>query len=391
MPQGIGGAYLQPNDIVEIAKPASLEKRILPLFVSLIFLLSIAAFAAPSLQNNDAVHLREAKMALNAKAGYVSAVSFTNFLPVENIQSLGKLDSKSVESISLQILSDNKQSLKINPKNLKLQNIMEDKSATSDGGFFFVFFNQYYKDIPVRDAEVKFLYVDNKIASMNAKYYPSIKLETKPKINEKKAAEIAKRAVKFDEKQDSVFNKELYILPLSEDGANSKLVWFVDLTSQGETLQLAIDAMNGEVIRKRSTAEHATIEGRVTSVIYDDYNPPYADFPPSNSRVVPVKDLTVAVYNTSYNQSFASSVTNSDGFYSIGYTNTTPGLLFSKFDPRIYPNGYGIYLRSPYSAVRFTLPEYPDAEWANKAANHTYSIQSPTEPHDWLFKMIPAR
>jgi hypothetical protein len=392
MPHGIGGVYLQTKSSVHVANPASLEKRNwLQLFI-IFCLLSVAVFAVPSFQISKEAqknYLSDAKIASNGPA---TSVSFQNFMPIDKISGEKALDSKSLGILSAKILADNEKALKIKQKDLRLQSVIDDRSADKNSGYSYVFFRQYYQNIPVLGSEVKILYVDNKIASINSKYYSNLKIDVKPKIKEEKAASIAKNSVKFDEKIDKVVSKTLVILPNSEDDKDARLAWSITLTSDSteDNQEILVDAQNGKVLNQHSLVEHATIDGIVTGVIWNDWKAPYYDLP--SPAIVPFKDLKVSIYNQDFNYTdyIAGSITDTNGFYSITYTNSTPVTLISKFVP--YMNGSlggagQRHLESPYAWVRYHVTyNTPDSLWTSRLINHTYNLSdSVQQTHDWLW------
>jgi hypothetical protein len=319
-------------------------------------------------------YLKDASVSYS-KAGYSDSLFFSKFLPIGQITSVQKsaINSKSIESVSRQLLSENKE-LGIRPSNLKLQKITNDKPpGVSTSGYFFVFFEQQYNNVPVYGSEVKFLYIDDKLASMGAKYYPKINVNAVPKVNEKRAVGIAKTAVDGNKKDDeTIYTSKLVILPISEDGAKAALVWLIDLASDSETdsYRVIIDAQTGKLLSKTSLEAHATISGNVTGMIWP-HDPDHGA-----AIAVPFKDLNVSVVNrTSPTQSFGFATTNPNGSFVITY-NPPPAasMLYSTLS---YYSGLNQNFRNPWVMV----------ELRNGQIRTSYNYTIPVDPayNNWIW------
>ncbi len=122
-----------------------------------------------------------------------------------------------IESVFKKFISENKKLFEVESKDLQLV------SAKNINRKWFVKYGQTYKGIPVYNAVVSLETAeDGKVSSFASNYLPGIKITTDPKVDLKKAVDIAKKTYpKGDSQKLSESESILLIFPVTAEGTIS--------------------------------------------------------------------------------------------------------------------------------------------------------------------------
>jgi len=319
----------------------------------------------------------------------------------ELISGLGtaSVNGMSIESATRSFMDRNKEILKTEASDLKLESADSDKASQKE--MWYVNYRQNYKGIPVWNSHVNLVIANNKVVKVQSLYYPKLELDVTPNLSENDAARITKYrladvdgATNIEEKRIEGFqgtekksrptkndlnniqeeekegykrdnliridNKSSEILRVNaentslvifhSDGKNY-LAWKVDMPLIKNPLgkwTFFVDAENGKVLYKYDNLREDSVSGTVSGMIYPEY--------PSQGQVE--KNFAHDEVDA---EGIESSNTDLNGDYSLDYLGTGQGIT-------VYSE-----LKGPYVDVN----NYAQADTA-----HEYSATAP-ETHSW--------
>jgi len=288
------------------------------------------------------------------------------------------------EGIFNTFITENKDMLGIDINNLKLTTQSQFLNTKH------LYYQQYYKNIPVEFSYVKLHLTDNgEITQYNAKYYPDIDID----INPKTTMEQARFAISSELGSFSVSTSTLVIYP---DELNNRyyLAWKIEINGGNGSMNgnwvYYINSDNNSILFKYDKRQYSCnlqeeTNGTVKGMVYDISpvpegadNGPYYWAPKIQA---PISDQYVFAGGL-----LKSTTTKSDGEYCIDYGEgdggakvfmTTMGPYFSVLNfsgqPYFYTNGSYQWRTTP---TKLSVQSYDNDSTITYALSPSYSINT---------------
>jgi len=244
-----------------------MKKRVMAFFVIFSFIcLSVIAFnfycSAENNQSKEQIKNFTEKYGKNVKINWNKITGFPRWISGIETESY----EGNSEEITFSFLSENSSFLGIDVDDLKLRDDLIVVKRVKH-----VHFKQFYKGLPVENAEISvYMNGNGAIGLLQSNYYPILNLNINPLKKSEEAATVIKEDlgiekllhVKTSFAEDGTEKKEfLPVVPeliiIPKDGGNAYLAWafnFCIEDSRGAraSWHYSIDAHTGQIIRKRS-------------------------------------------------------------------------------------------------------------------------------------------
>ncbi|MFH1319574.1 MAG: right-handed parallel beta-helix repeat-containing protein, partial [Bacteroidota bacterium] len=219
-------------------------------------------------------------------------------IPVDKFTIL-PFDEYNIETISREFVYQNQELFGVQENDLILLDMKENKKLWN------IFFQQYYKDVPVYNAFVNLRFTeDSKLIHLSSDVFRGINIETTPLVTEWSAFETVK-----SHPDNYIGNHKLVLSKLNiyfpKNSLDGKLTWKIIVKENIDPSPIwtyFIDAKNGKILNFFSDAHPATYSGTINTIIY-----PQTVFDPED--IVSLRDLYVDI------QGASQLVTNENGFF----------------------------------------------------------------------------
>jgi parallel beta-helix repeat protein len=181
------------------------------------------------------------------------------------------LTKENIEAVCLDFVAANANLLRVKPGHLRLAN------KVKAGGRWFVTFQQTYEDVPVLGGQLTTSFTrDDRLITLVSDIYPDIAVETKPKIDAKKAVRSALADCGEAPDNCRLSDVQLCILPMYRpEGLEYVLCWklYIFQPILHKKWQYLVDAATERVVSKSNVLVYQNITGTVQG----EYKPQFAD------------------------------------------------------------------------------------------------------------------
>jgi parallel beta-helix repeat protein len=180
------------------------------------------------------------------------------------------LTKENIEPICLDFVAANANLLKVQPGQLRLAN------KVKAGGRWFVTFRQTHKGVPVLGGQLTTSFTrDDRLITLASDIYPDIEVQTKPKIDTKKAVWSTLADCSGAPDNCRLSDTQLCILPMRQpEGLEYVLCWklYIFQPTLHKKWQYLVDAATGRIVSKSDVIVHQNITGTVQG----EYKPEFA-------------------------------------------------------------------------------------------------------------------
>jgi Zn-dependent metalloprotease len=186
------------------------------------------------------------------------------------LQGAKTLTKENIEPACLDFVAANANLLKVQPGQLRLANKIKA------GGRWFVTFRQTYEGVPVLGGQLTASFTrDDRLITLASDIYPDIAVETKPKIDTKKAVRLALTDCGGEPDNCRLSDVQLCILPMHQpEGIDYILCWdlYISQPMLHKKWRYLIDAATGRIVGKANVLVYQNITGTVQG----EYKPEFA-------------------------------------------------------------------------------------------------------------------
>jgi len=219
-----------------------------------------------------------------------------------------ELDRDSILRLSRSVFADYGKILKVAPDDLA------PKIVDSDGQMWFVTYQQTYRGLPVERTEAGYtLDADGRMVALGADVYPSIDIETTPKVSAEEGLDIAKNLFEEDEPETRLLPALIVFPQAAKKGTSFLLAWRVELASKSAPRDVVyyIDAVTGRLIDSYSNIWEWEIHGTFSGQYYPQHY--YDTLAAANYSTTSMKIFDVL------GRLITQGSSNASGFYSLSF------------------------------------------------------------------------
>ena len=225
------------------------------------------------------------------------------------------LDRDSILQLSRSVFADYGKILKVAPDDLA------PRILDSDGQMWFVTYQQTYRDLPVEGTEAGYTVdAQGRIVALGADVYPSIDIETTPRVSAEEALDIAKNLFGDGEPETRLLPALIVFPQATKKGTNFLLAWKMELASDKAPRDVVyfIDAVTGGLIESYNNIRDFEIHGTLSGQYYPqhNYDPPVTvNFPTNNIKIIDVASRLVTQGNSNGSGAYSLSFGGAMGIY----------------------------------------------------------------------------
>lgn len=235
-----------------------------------------------------------------------------------SIQGFKVITLKNAEIAARAFLSENSKLLKINDREITLENLLEKS------GIFYVDFFQTVNGVKVYDSRITVrITKDAKVILFGSDSFPEITPSNQLVISHSQAVEIAKNSIGFTNEGEDWSEEKTWVLPLVDEKGNAdfKFVHETKLRTESPlgTWATFVDAENGNIVWRQNVMRHQTFSGNSHGLI--------EVVPDNNTTDLPLFNQFISLITPSQN----NDTTDVLGNFSVTNLGSNPLTLTASF------------------------------------------------------------